>query len=242
MDDLKQPSEAQSTVQEQGAAEASAVLGDDSPGMTPSEAATPVQEQQSEEQKPALSVEEQIRRGIQSGRDQIMHTARMQALQELTQQQQAAAAQAQISSMDDEQFGAYMRQAQAQQAEKAQLQANVTAQVAVRLREKALAMVSDSKARHDVEMRDLGNEFRTYDEFVGACQEAELQTRLGKERSKLEKTLRETAIKEATAVTANAVSPTLGAGLPTSSLDIRKMSTEQLLAAGFEEALRNAKR
>lgn len=185
---------------------------------------------------PAPAVDEvAIEKRYQAIYDRRLDQERRRLEVQMQQQQQQAAQAAAVAEMDDEEFGRFMRENQrAQQATQAQIVQTLrgvyseqTAQV--------LGIVSDSKARQEVEERNNKGEFKSFGEFLHAAQEAELGARIEKSKAELEKQIRETVQKEMTAQNAASGGVVLGSGMPTLKFDFEKLSPKEKIKAALRE-------
>jgi hypothetical protein len=209
--------------------------------------ATPVQEQTTAttpsltpEQIEAALSSEAAQRKIQSETDKRF--AKFQAEQLRLQREQEAqrkanearaAEEAQMAEMDDAEYGAHMRQkTQTQEAAQAQ------ALERDRLHYQAALELLPADEQPAMMERARNSEFKSETEFIAAIADRRAELRTPKNTE----TIREAARREATAEVANAGSPTLGASLPRQTVDLSKMSSDQLLSAGMREEMEKVKK
>jgi len=183
-----------------------------------------------------LDVDEQVRRRVQSELDRVVHQTRMQVRQELRTQQTQQALQQQIEGMGDEEYGRFIRQNQRTQIAFRQQTESALAGVYQQLTERALATISSQDVREGIAQRNSRGEFKTFQDFLGAIQAAEIDHQVGKARTRLEADIREAVAKDLGAE--GYTLPQLGAGLPTQSVDFNKLSPTEKIAAGLVETQR----
>lgn len=209
------------------------------PGGTNAGAASEAPGRQVQEQPtgdPAIPEEEQIRRRVQSELDKRLHQERMRWEQEQVQRQKQDEEARRLQEMDDEEYGAYVRQKELDEQQKQAIRREVLVNLVSGIQSETLALVKDDKRRADLEQRAMAGEFKSYGEFLQMVHKTVLEEALEKERPKLERTVRESTNRERVAEEAES-GPQLGSGLPTSRLD--RLSSHQKIAAGFAERLRN---
>ena len=230
--ELGQPSEAEGVVQEPG--EQRVPQGTNLP---PASEALPEAQEHPTPAPPPLPEEERIRRAVQSEIDQKVFQERMRWEQEQTAKQQQAEETERLQNMDDEELGQYVRQQQTQQAQVAQIERSAAARLYGQVLQDTLGIISDAKTRSELQARSTAGEFHSYGEFLAAAKEAELNLQLAKEKAKLEKEIRAAVTREVTSQEVERGGPQLGQGIPTTTLDLKKMSSTQLIAAGWQEAV-----
>jgi len=218
----------------QGTAESLRVPGGTNAGTASEAPGKRVQEQPTGD--PAIPEEEQVRRRVQSEVDRRLHQERMRWEQEQAQRQKQDEEARKLQEMDDEEYGAYVRQKELDEQQKQAVRREVLVNLVSGIQSETLALVKDDKRRADLEQRAMAGEFKSYGEFLQVVHQTVLDEALDKERPKLERTVRESTNRERVAEEAES-GPQLGSGLPTSRLD--RLSSHQKIAAGFAERLRN---
>lgn len=200
---------------------------------------TPAQEPQ-----PTTYTEETVKqmlaqreRELQSAKDKELHRARLQAQAEVEAARRASEEQARLESMDDEDYGRYVRE-KVTKDQTLNAQANERArQVMLDVQEQTLSQVTDSAERSKIEAKINGGEYKSWGEMIGDVVAATVAVQLAKES----KAAKEAARKEATAEIANIPVPVLGSGTH-SSRSARPLSSGELLSTGFAEALQAARK
>lgn len=224
--------------QEQPRATPEARPGDGQPeGAAPEGASVPA----SPQAEPSVDIEkilgqpevaEQIRRRVQSEADKRL----MRYQQQLEARRQAEEQRRRMEQMDDEDYGAFVRQQQQMEAYAGQRAQQRLAETYVQLTEQVLSSVEDETLRQRLAERNEANEFESFDAFLKARDEAVLEVEKQKMAGSLEKQIREAVQKELKANEAeHARAPVLGSGLPTTALDIKKMTPEQKILAGLSQ-------
>jgi hypothetical protein len=154
-------------------------------------------------------VQAEIYRRAQSMKDQELHRERLRAQQEAEQRK--------LQEMDDEEFGRYQRQRAERDALLQQEMTPRLARVLNDVRDTFLAAIEDEEARADVAKREAAGEFQTAKDFYSAVVDAKAKSltakQLAREKSRMEKELRESITKELTAEAADVPTPEVGRGL-----------------------------
>ena len=192
-----------------------------------------------EEQKPSIDIDtilnrpevaEQIRRRVQSEADKRL----VRYQQQLEARRKAEEQRRRMEQMDDEDYGAFVRQQQQMEGYATQRTQQRLAETYGKLTEQVLESVKDEALREQLAKRNEADEFESFDAFLNARDEAVLEAEKQKMASSLEKQIREAVQKELKAQEAEqARAPVLGSGLPTTQLDIKSMTPDQLIAAGL---------
>lgn len=179
-------------------------------------------------------VQAKIYQQAQSMKDKELYQERFQRQQQEEQER--------LDSLDDEEYGEHMRQQQEQQKLVQQTQRQVAGQAMTRLltnmQDRALSQISDEDVRE--QMRAKSREFQTFEDFFGACVQAEAGYQAKSQLTEREKELRKAIQKEVQAEYADQLAPELGRGIP---VDQRKdLHGQQAIAEGFAEALKKKRR
>lgn len=177
-------------------------------------------------------VQARIYQQAQSMADQRAHQERLR--------QQAEAEQRRVEGLDDEEYGSLVRRQQQSLAAAQQVAMGAVARTLVEMQDKTLSVITNKKVRE--EMAAKSSEFKTYPEFVQACVNAEAEYQVGQQLTQREKELRAVITKELQAEQADTLVPQLGRGTPAARVDMSKMSSDQLIAEGFQEKLRDKRR
>jgi len=196
-------------------------------------------EPQKQEREPSIDIDtilsrpevaEQIRRRVQSEADKRL----VRYQQQLEARRKAEEQQRRMEQMDDEDYGAFVREQQQMEGYARQRTQQMLAESYGKLTEQVLASVKDETLREQLAKRNEADEFESFDAFLDARDEAVLEAEKQKMASSLEKQIREAVQKELKAQEAEqARAPVLGSGLPTTQLDIKSMTPDQLIAAGL---------
>ena len=192
---------------------------------------------------------EKERARLQSIKDREVHQARMQAQQQAQEQLRLMQEQQRASQMDDEEYGRWRREQEAEQAKLAAYFAQQQQQFEqarqqwnLRVYNAGLALIKDEKAR--AAMAERAAEFPDEGAFLEACAEAQRDADVTREGEKKARAAREAALKDAAAKQAEQAIPDLGSGLP---IDIGKKypntshGRAQMLADGWQEEIARKK-
>ncbi len=187
----------------------------------------------------ALADAEPFKRRVQSEADKRLERYRRE--QEARQaereaQRQAEERQRALDELDDEDYGRTVREQQKLSAQTTAQTAEVVSATYRQLGESLLAAIPDQQSREKVETAT----YQRWDDFVAACLEAAAEGRAAKKVVERERQIREAALKNATAETADQFAPNLGTGLPVSNTPV--LHGRAAIAAGFAERAAQKKR
>jgi hypothetical protein len=139
-----------------------------------------------------------------------------------------------VQEMDDEEYGRYLREVQAQQSQVQPVVQQRLYEVLSQIHEHTLSAITDEGAREAVLAKTP--EFASYTDFLKAAIEAEAEHRTRKaverEVAKVRKEVYETARKEAQAELSESVTPEVRTGLPPRG---RVLHGQEAISAGFAE-------
>jgi len=182
-----------------------------------------------------LSIEEQVRRAVQSRLDKVAHEAELRAERRLREEMERRQQQQAMEQMSDEQLGRYVRENQRVQAVVQQQQREWMERVLREQENALLKSIQDAKVREDLKERADRGEFQSFEDYLHAMQEAAVASR----EAKLRETIREAVKRELNPQKAASSATQLGAGIP-GKMNYDDLPTQEKLRLGFEIALKEA--